>query len=423
MREKIRYSRVWVLRSPARFTVLLGVGVFVLQMLFIWSYVGALHAPKPHEVPVAVVGSQGAVVRFERVVEGAVGNDLKLERKRGVSEARGAIDDREVYGAVVLGRGGDRLLVADAASPIVSRMLREEFSGIERSQGRTLSVKDVKPLPGGDSRGLSSFYAVVGWVVGGYLLATAVAILRGRNVEGWRAALGRVGGFAAYAVAAGAIGAVLLEGVIGALGGPGADLAAIGALVVFATAVAAAALQALLGIAGTGIAILLFVVLGNPSSGGPYAPELLPQPWRALGILLPPGAGTTLVRNTVYFGGSHIAGALAVLAAYAMVGSVVILLAGERARRRGGSTEGSRSGREERLLAAFFLEYLALYVEGNAGGSPALVGAVARLVPEVEGETEMARARRAASEVLRPMAARVLASLVETSTSSGVRRW
>ncbi|WP_273846467.1 hypothetical protein [Rubrobacter calidifluminis] len=419
MRGAIGWLRERAASSPAWFTVLLGVGVFVLQMLFIWSYVGALHAPEPHEVPVAVVGSNGAVARFERVVEGAVGNDLKLERKRGVSEARGAIDDREVYGAVVLGRGGDRLLVADAASPIVSRMLREEFSGIERSQGRTLSVEDVRPLPGGDSRGLSSFYAVVGWVVGGYLLATAVAILRGRNVEGWRAALGRVGGFAAYAVAAGAIGAVLLEGVIGALGGPGADLAAIGALVVFATAVAAAALQALLGIAGTGAAILLFVVLGNPSSGGPYAPELLPQPWRTLGVFLPPGAGTTLVRNTVYFGGNHIAGALGVLAAYAVVGSVGVVWSGVRRR---GCAGGDLRVRQDGLLTAFVLECVALRVMDDAGSNPALVHAVSRLVPEVEGETEQERARRAVSEVLRPMAARMLdPEGKSTSRSSG--RW
>lgn len=50
---------------------LLILGVIALQLLFIASYVGALHDPKPRDVPFAVVAPQAAsaqaVTRLERL--------------------------------------------------------------------------------------------------------------------------------------------------------------------------------------------------------------------------------------------------------------------------------------------------------------------------------------------------------------------
>lgn len=56
-------------------------------------------------------------------------------------------------------------------------------------------------------------------------------------------------------------------------------------------------------------------MLGNPSSGGSYAPELPPGFWRAIGGYLPPGAGTAAVREVVYFGGDGLTRPLLVLGA------------------------------------------------------------------------------------------------------------
>lgn len=57
------------------------------------------------------------------------------------------------------------------------------------------------------------------------------------------------------------------------------------------------------------------VVLSNPSSGGVCPAPLLPAFGSAIGQALPPGAGTTVVRNTVYFSGHATTQALSVLAA------------------------------------------------------------------------------------------------------------
>jgi hypothetical protein len=92
------------------------------------------------------------------------------------------------------------------------------------------------------------------------------------------------------------------------------------------------AFQSLLGIAGTGLAILVFVVLGNPSGGGAYATELLPGLWRTLGPLLPPGASTTAIREAAFFPEASLAGPLLVLAAWAAIAAALALLVGGRGR-------------------------------------------------------------------------------------------
>ena len=58
------------------------------------------------------------------------------------------------------------------------------------------------------------------------------------------------------------------------------------------------------GLVGIGLAILVFVVLGNPSAGGAYPAQLLPPFWSAIGPWLPPGAATGAIRGIVYFGGA-----------------------------------------------------------------------------------------------------------------------
>jgi len=78
---------------------------------------------------------------------------------------------------------------------------------------------------------------------------------------------------------------------------------------------------------GIGLTVLVFVVLGNPSAGGPYQPALLPPFWRALNDALPNGAGTDAVRNIAYFGGHNVTGHLILIASYAVAGAAVELTA------------------------------------------------------------------------------------------------
>jgi len=70
--------------------------------------------------------------------------------------------------------------------------------------------------------------------------------------------------------------------------------------------------------------IVVFVVFGAPAAGGSVARPFLPSFWGTIGPFLPPGAGTSAVRNTIYFDGNGIGKSLIVLAAYLVAGAVVV---------------------------------------------------------------------------------------------------
>ena len=71
----------------------------------------------------------------------------------------------------------------------------------------------------------------------------------------------------------------------------------------------------------------MFLVIGNPASGGSSASELLPGFWRTLSQILPPGAAVTCMRDVLYFNGLGSSHALIVLGLYAVLGAAVALIA------------------------------------------------------------------------------------------------
>ena len=97
-----------------------------------------------------------------------------------------------------------------------------------------------------------------------------------------------------------------------------------------AVAFVAAALQAALGAAGTLIVVVVFVIFGAPAAGGAVPSSFLPGFWRTFGPYLPAGAGTTAVRNTIYFGGNEIASSLLVLAGYLVAGALAVMMIRKR---------------------------------------------------------------------------------------------
>lgn len=305
-------------------TAVLLVGVLAVELVMIGSYVGALHEPKPRDVPIAIVGPpEVAGPIADRLAR--AGDALDPRVLPAPAAARRAIDDREVYAALIPGRRSDRLVVAEAASAPVAELLPAALERVE-PPGRRLVVERVKRLPSDDPRGLSPFYLIVGWLLGGYVGATVLGLARGGGARTLRLAGLRLAVLGAYALASGVLGTVLVQELVGVLEGSTLALMGAGALMVFATGAATAALQSLLGIAGTALAIVVFVAIGNPASGGPLASELLmPALWRDIGAFLPPGAGTSLVRNIAYFDGNAVGGPLLVLGAYALVGSLIAI--------------------------------------------------------------------------------------------------
>ncbi|MFH9739683.1 DUF3533 domain-containing protein [Streptomyces roseolus] len=307
---------------------LLVVGVFALQLLFITSYVGALHSPKPVDVPFGVVAPPQVSATLVGELEKLPGDPLDPRTVAGADEARDKIMNREIDGALVVDPGGrtDTLLVASGGGTVLSSALEKIVTRVEETQRREVRTVDVAPASPRDFDGLSAFYLVVGWCVGGYICAAILAISAGSRPANRERAIIRLGVLALYSVLGGLGGAVIVGPVLGALPGSVAALWGLGTLVVFAVGAATLALQSVFGIVGIGLAILLVVVLGNPSAGGAFPAPMLPPFWKAIGPALPPGAGTWAARSIAYFRGNDMTASMLVLSAWAVVGAAVTLV-------------------------------------------------------------------------------------------------
>ncbi|MFF2304759.1 DUF3533 domain-containing protein [Streptomyces sp. NPDC058128] len=307
---------------------LLVVGVFALQLLFITSYVGALHHPEPRDVPFGVVAPQQVSAELVGQLDRLPGAPLDPRAVAGEAAARNQILNREIDGALIVDPGGrtDTLLVASGGGTVLSSALETILTRVEATQQRTVRTVDVAPASSEDFDGLSAFYLVVGWCVGGYICAAILAISAGSRPANRERAIIRLGVLAVYSVLGGLGGAVIVGPVLGALPGSVAALWGLGTLVVFAVGAATLALQSVFGIVGIGLAILLIVVAGNPSAGGAFPLPMLPPFWNAIGPALPPGAGTWAARSIAYFKGNDMTGSMLVLSAWAVVGTVVTLV-------------------------------------------------------------------------------------------------
>ncbi len=320
------------LRRPA----LLLVGVLLVQLAFIASYVGAFHSPEPRDVPVAVVAPEGASADVARQsaerLNALEGQPLDARAVADEQTARDQLHDREVGGVLLLGQDSDRLLVASADGAAQSQAIETVVGQVEEAQQRTVETTDAIPAGDGDARGLSAFYLAVGWVVGGYLAASVLGITAGTRLPSLRRAGVRVAGMIGYAALSGLGGAWVTGPWLGALDHGFWELAGFGSLLVLAVGLATLALETWLGLVGIAAAIVLFVVLGNPSAGGAYPTALLPSFFGMIGPWLPPGAGTSAIRGIVYFDGAGVGRSVLVLAGW-LVAGLALMLAGTWAAR------------------------------------------------------------------------------------------
>jgi hypothetical protein len=297
----------------------------VLMLAFAFFYVGAFHDPTPHHVPVAVVGPPAAAAQLNRLP----GDPLDARQASSRADALSQIDDREVYGAYDAATNG--LFVASAANRASAVALEATFDRIAAAQGQPAPrVTDVKPLPPKDPNGTAAFYAVIAWVFGGYIASTLIGLIGSPRDPSRQRAAARLGALAAFSIVAGILSVVLLHASFDVFTGHVVALCAIAALTIFASGAASAGIQSALGEAGTALVILVFVILGNAASGGPFARPLLPGFWSTIGGVLPPGASVDLSRSALFFDGERIVGPILVLVAWAALGTALALALGGR---------------------------------------------------------------------------------------------
>ncbi|TDC45431.1 hypothetical protein E1258_30365 [Micromonospora sp. KC207] len=314
--------REWLPRTAA-----LLAGTLALATAFIAAYVGTLHDPVPRDVPVGVVlGDQ----RAQAVMAAVRGETDKIEPVEydDAAAADVGLTAREVYGVLTATpEGGLRLATASASAPAAADVVDQVFAEAARRSDLPLTVTDEVPVEQTDPRGLVPFYLAVGYILGGYLAATALGLRTGTAPRSLASAGLRIAVLAAYAVVLGVVGALVVGPVLDIWHHDVPAVAAVGALAVFAAAMIASAMQGWLGLFGTGLAILLLVVLGNPGSGGIYAPEFLPAWIRGMHRWNVPGLTTDLIKSAVYFDRRSMGWPLGGLALWVALGVVGLLTA------------------------------------------------------------------------------------------------
>ncbi|OXR43075.1 hypothetical protein B7C42_04961 [Nocardia cerradoensis] len=306
----------------------------------------------PRHLPVGVAGPAPAVEQVRQGL-GAVGESaIDTTTYPDRSAAVRAIEDRDIYGAIVFGANGPEVLTASAAGPAVAQALSEAARSMsQRMQPpapQTISgqspqssspaagqpapttptpqqlsptpvITDVVPTPAADPHGAVFGLTLVPMVIGGLLTGAALSLLtlgRATRIDA-AVAVALIAGFAVTAV---------LQTWLDVLTGNYLANAGVVALAIGATALTLLGLRAAIGLAGIGVGAATFVALGIPLSGAMSAPELLPTGWGTLGTLLPPGAAATALRSTAYFGGSGSAAALAVLSCWTVGGLLLATL-------------------------------------------------------------------------------------------------
>ncbi len=328
----------------------IGVGlalvVAVIVLAFSWPAVTA----DPREVPLAITGPQQQVAAVSAALEENLGDAVALTTVTDRDAAVRAIEQREVYGAIVLGPSPE-VLKATAASPVAAQMvegikapLGQLLAAMDAAQaaGATadadaqatpdpastgqapdpvaVTTTDVVPLLDADPRGAGLAAATLPLVLGGLIGGVAISLL----VSGiWR----RVAALATYAVAAGLLIALVLQAWFGVLTGAYLANAAVFTACLLAIGTTIVGFASLLGMRGIPIGPVLFLLVANPIAGVTMPPEFLPTPWGTIGQLFPPGAGATLVRDVSYFPDASTTSPWLVLVGWVALGLVLAGLA------------------------------------------------------------------------------------------------
>jgi hypothetical protein len=327
--------------SPGRMTAAVIAGIVTLQALMLLAFSWPAANVGPRELPIAVAGPPEAVEQVGSMLANAPGPDDEVAAFDVVTvddaaAARAAIGDRDVYGAVVATPDGPELLVASAAGPAVAQMLRTAAGELSTADTGA-PVEDVVPTDPDDPAGAGFgaallplvFTSVAGGIVAGF-------VLRGTRY--------RIAAVTGIAVVGGLVSTAVLQYWLGIVDGSYLEVTGVLALLIGAVAATMAGLTAVFGRAGAVLGVLTMIFVGNPLSAAASAPEMLPQPWGALGQLLPPGAGVSATRAVAFFDGAGASQPLMVLTLWLLAGLALVLV-GDRWRR--GSAGAAASATRE----------------------------------------------------------------------------
>jgi len=283
----------------------------------------AIQSPAPHDIPVGIVGAPQLAEQLAANAPGA----FDFTNYDSEAAARAAIDSRDVDGALVVGPGGPKLIIAGAAGDGVNGVITGVFTNVFKQQGQALAVETVHPFAAGDPHGLILFFVVLAVLVSTLIAQALVGLRRGLRFV-TRLSLVVAFAFLAAPTAMGL--ATWIAGDYGSGFWLATALVALGSAAVGAVVAGAASL---LGRPGIALAALIVVLLDLVCSGGPIGSQLLPDAYRWLAPGMPAGQLYSAVRGALYFDGAGIVEPFGVLSLW-LLGGLILMVLGQLVSRR-----------------------------------------------------------------------------------------
>ncbi|WP_227999967.1 DUF3533 domain-containing protein [Mycolicibacterium sp. P1-5] len=265
----------------------------VLASSFAAAYTVALGRPSPRNLPVGVVGSTSATAPFVNALHSNK-NEFDIHEYPTREAAVAAINQQRITAAIDAGASPPQLLLSSASDPSGTRALTQ----LDQTQPGQfiLPIVDLHSLPPSDPAGLATFYLVIAATILGFITMFQLrANVKTLTLRRWLLCM------LVLAVLGGAALAVVTGPVLKALNTPFPQL---WLLISLQIAVAAAFNSTMLVLIQRWAIIptwLVFILLGNTSSGGAVSASLLPQPFAFLNHALPSGAAVSAIHAATYF--------------------------------------------------------------------------------------------------------------------------
>jgi hypothetical protein len=304
------------------------------------AYLGAFHAPEPHGMEVAVVGTGTRVQVLAQTLEDGAGDgrlDVRTVPTRDV-----AVDhlmDRDLAAAYVPSAGHPELLVAKAHSETTATAAETVFRTVAAEQHAELKVTDLAPTPAGDPTGQGLFFLLVTISIGSYASVAAIGAA-GAALRLWtRAAIGL-----ATSLVVSVIGIVLAAPVFHVVDHDRAAVWGLAWLYSAGIIAIGVGLHTFLKRWTTLAMMTLFVMLNFTTSGGIFRPELQNGFFGALHAFWNGAGFVEGVRSLLYFPSRPgLTGRIVSLVLWLGVGLVALAVAdgAERRARRAATAGGA----------------------------------------------------------------------------------
>lgn len=291
----------------------------MMTSAFAIAYTVALGRPFPRHLPIGVVGAASAQILDELQIHS---HEFDVRQYPTRESAIAAVDAQEITAVIDAAATPPQLLISSASGASTARVLTN-LNQTPAGQ-YLLPIVDLHPFPPSDPAGLATFYLIIaatllGFVTMFQLRANVKTLTLGR----WLACIGTL------AVLGGGALATVAGPLLGALQAPLWELWLLVSLQVGIAALFNSTMLVLIHRWAIIPTWLVFILLGNTSSGGAVSASLLPQPFAFLNHALPSGATVSAIHAAAYFPENRSAWPFVVLGVW-LLGTLTALVVSSR---------------------------------------------------------------------------------------------